>query len=252
MLAPTPAIGDAAGRTHRARGLRTAAVPGGTTASRARAPMSSRILDTLSVTRFVRALPNAIEFMRSPYYARGAKLLQEINDTVPIYHDVIEFAALGNDKLASVRFTANKRTATLDRRSSGAASGHRAGHSSRGHRRLRHRVGRHGGMLATACRRLGRDQCRGPVSLPGTARESWERTPPRNAARWLRLAARPRWGASTQLKRDTDADRASTGACASPAWSPLSRHRLSPAGAVSRCRKAIRSSAAVKTLARVT
>jgi thioredoxin reductase/bacterioferritin-associated ferredoxin len=71
------------------------------------------ILDTLSVRRFVRALPNAIEFMRSPYYARGAKLLQEINDTVPIYHDVVEFAALGNDKLASVRFAANKRTATL-------------------------------------------------------------------------------------------------------------------------------------------
>ncbi len=71
------------------------------------------ILDTLSVRRFVRALPNAIEFMRSPYYARGAKLLQEINDTVPIYHDVVEFAALGNDKLASVRFAANKRIATL-------------------------------------------------------------------------------------------------------------------------------------------
>ena len=71
------------------------------------------ILDTLSVRRFVRALPNAIEFMRSPYYARGARLLQEINDTVPIYHDVVEFAALGNDKLVSVRFAANKRTATL-------------------------------------------------------------------------------------------------------------------------------------------
>ncbi len=71
------------------------------------------ILDTLSARRFVRALPRAIEFMRSPYYARGAKLLREINDTVPIYHDVIEIAALGNDKLASVRFTANKRTATL-------------------------------------------------------------------------------------------------------------------------------------------
>jgi NADPH-dependent 2,4-dienoyl-CoA reductase/sulfur reductase-like enzyme len=71
------------------------------------------ILDTLSVRRFVRALPGAIQFMRSPYYARGAKLLQEINDTVPIYHDVVEFVALGNDRLLSVRFTANKRTATL-------------------------------------------------------------------------------------------------------------------------------------------
>jgi thioredoxin reductase/bacterioferritin-associated ferredoxin len=71
------------------------------------------LLDTLSARRFVRALPSAVEFMRSPYYARGAKLLREINDTVPIYHDVIELAALGNDKLTSVRFTANKRTQTL-------------------------------------------------------------------------------------------------------------------------------------------
>ncbi len=71
------------------------------------------LLDTLSARRFVRALPGAVEFMRSPYYARGAKLLREINDTVPIYHDVIELAALGNDKLTSVRFTANKRTHTL-------------------------------------------------------------------------------------------------------------------------------------------
>jgi thioredoxin reductase/bacterioferritin-associated ferredoxin len=71
------------------------------------------ILDTLSVARFVRALPSAIEFMRSPYYARGAKLLKDINEMVPIYHDVIELAALGNDRLASVRFTANKRTVTL-------------------------------------------------------------------------------------------------------------------------------------------
>jgi bacterioferritin-associated ferredoxin len=71
------------------------------------------ILDTLSVARFVRALPSAIEFMRSPYYAWGAKLLKDINEMVPIYHDVIELAALGNDRLASIRFTANKRTVTL-------------------------------------------------------------------------------------------------------------------------------------------
>ena len=71
------------------------------------------LLDTLSARRFVRALPSAVEFMRSPYYARGAKLLREINDTVPIWHDVVELAALGNDKLTSVRFTANKRTQTL-------------------------------------------------------------------------------------------------------------------------------------------
>jgi thioredoxin reductase/bacterioferritin-associated ferredoxin len=71
------------------------------------------ILDTLSVARFVRALPSAIEFMRSPYYARGAKLLKDVNETVPIYHDVLALAALGNEKLVSVRFTANKRTVTL-------------------------------------------------------------------------------------------------------------------------------------------
>jgi len=71
------------------------------------------MLDTLSVRHFVRALPHAVGFMRSPYYATGAKLLQEVNDNIPIYHDVIELAALGNDKLASVRFTSNRRTVTL-------------------------------------------------------------------------------------------------------------------------------------------
>jgi len=71
------------------------------------------ILDTLSAARFVRALPHAVAFIRSPYYARGANLLKDINETVPIYHDVVEIAALGNDKLVSVRFTANKRTTTL-------------------------------------------------------------------------------------------------------------------------------------------
>jgi NADPH-dependent 2,4-dienoyl-CoA reductase/sulfur reductase-like enzyme len=71
------------------------------------------ILDTRGVTRFVRAPPTAIEFMRSPYYARGAKLLKDVDEIVPIYHDVVELVALGNEKLVSVRFTANKRTATL-------------------------------------------------------------------------------------------------------------------------------------------
>jgi pyruvate/2-oxoglutarate dehydrogenase complex dihydrolipoamide dehydrogenase (E3) component len=51
--------------------------------------------------------------MRSPYYARGSALLSDINENIPIYHDVIELAALGNEKLASVRFTANKRNVTL-------------------------------------------------------------------------------------------------------------------------------------------
>jgi thioredoxin reductase/bacterioferritin-associated ferredoxin len=71
------------------------------------------VLDTLNAARFVRALPHAIDFMRSPYYARGSALLTDINDNIPIYHDVVELAALGNDKLASVRFSANQRTVTL-------------------------------------------------------------------------------------------------------------------------------------------
>ncbi|HEY1459549.1 MAG TPA: FAD-dependent oxidoreductase [Casimicrobiaceae bacterium] len=71
------------------------------------------LLDTLSVRHFMRALPQALAFMRSPYYASGAKLLREVNDNVPIYHDVEEFAALGNDKLASVRFRAGNRAVTL-------------------------------------------------------------------------------------------------------------------------------------------
>ncbi|MEP6943676.1 MAG: NAD(P)/FAD-dependent oxidoreductase, partial [Betaproteobacteria bacterium] len=71
------------------------------------------MLDTLNVMHFVRALPDAIGFMRSSYYAAGAKLLQEVNDNIPIYHDVIELAGLGNEKLASVRFTSNRRTVTL-------------------------------------------------------------------------------------------------------------------------------------------
>ncbi len=71
------------------------------------------LLDTLNAAHFVRALPHAAAFMRSPYYKRGARLLREINERVPIYHDVVELTALGNTRLASVRFTANKRTTTL-------------------------------------------------------------------------------------------------------------------------------------------
>jgi thioredoxin reductase/bacterioferritin-associated ferredoxin len=71
------------------------------------------LLDTLNARHFVRALPHAATFMRSRYYKPGARLLREINDRVPIYHDVVELAALGNTRLASVRFTANKRTTTL-------------------------------------------------------------------------------------------------------------------------------------------
>ncbi|MEO8738986.1 MAG: (2Fe-2S)-binding protein [Casimicrobiaceae bacterium] len=71
------------------------------------------VLDILHAARFVRALPYAIDFMRSPYYARGAALISDINDSIPVHHDVIELAALGNDKVVSVRFTTNRRTRTL-------------------------------------------------------------------------------------------------------------------------------------------
>ena len=131
----------------------------------------------------MRALPNAIEFMRSPYYARGAKLLQEINDTVPIYHDVVEFAALGNEKLASVRFAANKRTATL-------IADHLVLHQ--GIVPDTHLADIAGCEIVwddtAACWRPRVDAW-GATSianllLPGTGRELRERTPPRNAARW--------------------------------------------------------------------
>jgi thioredoxin reductase len=71
------------------------------------------LLDTLSVRHFVRALPHAPGFWRSAYLRSGARLLREVNDCVPLHHDVSGFAAHGGERLASVQFAMGKRTETL-------------------------------------------------------------------------------------------------------------------------------------------
>jgi thioredoxin reductase len=71
------------------------------------------LLDTLSVRHFARALPHAAGFWRSAYLRSGARLLREVNDCVPLHHDVTGLSAHGGERLASVQFSTGKRTTTL-------------------------------------------------------------------------------------------------------------------------------------------
>ena len=71
------------------------------------------IVDTLQRSRLFRALPYAWGFARSPYYKEQAAILQEINERVALFRGATAIAALGNERLASVRFVANGTATTL-------------------------------------------------------------------------------------------------------------------------------------------
>jgi thioredoxin reductase/bacterioferritin-associated ferredoxin len=63
------------------------------------------LLDTTPAGRGAQALPHAWDFLRSPYFAKGLKLLRAVKARVPIQRHVASIEALGeNGRLASVRF----------------------------------------------------------------------------------------------------------------------------------------------------
>jgi len=71
------------------------------------------ILDTTPAGRITKALPHAWGFLRSPYLAKGLKLLREVKSRVRIIKDVTALEALGEGKLEKVRYTRGGKTETL-------------------------------------------------------------------------------------------------------------------------------------------
>jgi NADPH-dependent 2,4-dienoyl-CoA reductase/sulfur reductase-like enzyme len=71
------------------------------------------IIDTLQRSRLLRALPHAWRFARSPYYKEQATILQEVNESVPLFRGATAIATLGTDRLVSVRYVANGNERTL-------------------------------------------------------------------------------------------------------------------------------------------
>ncbi len=71
------------------------------------------ILDTTPSGRLTKALPRAWGFLRSPYLAKGLKLLREVNARVRIIKGVTALEALGEGMLEKVRYTAGGKTETI-------------------------------------------------------------------------------------------------------------------------------------------
>lgn len=71
------------------------------------------ILDTTPAGRLTKALPHAWGFLRSPYLAKGLKLLREVKSRVRIVKDVTALEALGEGRLEKVRYTAGGQTQTI-------------------------------------------------------------------------------------------------------------------------------------------
>ncbi len=71
------------------------------------------IIDTLQRSRLFRALPHALRFARSPYYKEQVNILQDVNESVPLFRGATAIAALGNERLVSVRYVANGTATTV-------------------------------------------------------------------------------------------------------------------------------------------
>ena len=71
------------------------------------------LLDTTPSGRMMQALPHAWGFLRSPYLAKGLKLLREVKAKVRIVRGVTGLEALGEGKLESVRLTVDGNAETL-------------------------------------------------------------------------------------------------------------------------------------------
>ena len=72
-----------------------------------------RILETTPAGRLRKALPHVFDFLRSPYFGKGMKLVREVKAAIPIVKGVRGLKALGKDKLESVQYTVDGRTETM-------------------------------------------------------------------------------------------------------------------------------------------
>jgi NADPH-dependent 2,4-dienoyl-CoA reductase/sulfur reductase-like enzyme len=63
-----------------------------------------RLLDTTPRGRWKAALPHALDFVRSPYFAKGLAILRDARRSTAIVREVARVEALGTDALQGVRF----------------------------------------------------------------------------------------------------------------------------------------------------
>ncbi|WP_099722373.1 NAD(P)/FAD-dependent oxidoreductase [Bordetella bronchiseptica] len=69
-----------------------------------------RLLETTAPGRLARALPHALDFLRSPYLAKGLKLMRAVRAHVPITRGVQDLRAQGRERLESLSYRAGGRT----------------------------------------------------------------------------------------------------------------------------------------------
>ncbi|TAM87468.1 MAG: FAD-dependent oxidoreductase [Candidimonas sp.] len=70
--------------------------------------MVDLILDTTPRGRMRAALPYAWDFIRSPYFSKGRRLLRAVRTSAQIVRHVTSLTALGKKKLGRVRYTAHR------------------------------------------------------------------------------------------------------------------------------------------------
>ncbi|WP_029083141.1 NAD(P)/FAD-dependent oxidoreductase [Bradyrhizobium sp. th.b2] len=72
-----------------------------------------RILDTTERRNYLAALPHALGFLMSPYFAKGLAMMREVKAKVPVVTGVSELVASGDGQLASVSYVAGGRRETI-------------------------------------------------------------------------------------------------------------------------------------------
>ncbi|MHC2338276.1 FAD/NAD(P)-dependent oxidoreductase [Bradyrhizobium sp. USDA 4454] len=72
-----------------------------------------RILDTTTRANYFAALPYALGFLTSPYFAKGLAMMREVKAKVPVVTGVNELAASGDGQLARVNYVAGGRRETI-------------------------------------------------------------------------------------------------------------------------------------------
>jgi len=71
------------------------------------------LLETAPPRALLRALPYALDFVRSPYFGKGLKLLRTVRAAVPVIKAVEGLQAQGHDKLERVSYSFRGRTHTI-------------------------------------------------------------------------------------------------------------------------------------------
>jgi thioredoxin reductase/bacterioferritin-associated ferredoxin len=72
-----------------------------------------RILDTTERRNYLAALPHALAFLTSPYFAKGLAMMREVRAKVPVVTGVSELTAAGDGQLATVTYAAGSRRETI-------------------------------------------------------------------------------------------------------------------------------------------